>query len=124
MLRIRIRMKIMVSVALFAIGISVAHAQLKDYPIQPVDFTQVHVHDHFWTPKMELNVNVTIPYVLERCYSTGRIENFLKAAKKLPTDKLTTFPFDDTDIYKVIEGASYALEVKDDPALERHLDTL
>src|ERR1051325_9735114 len=73
-----------------------------DYPIQPVDFTRVHVHDHFWAPKMETNVNVTIPYVLDQCKSTGRIDNFLRAAKKLPGDKLTTFPFDDTDIYKVI----------------------
>ncbi|OLY94414.1 hypothetical protein SAMN05444008_10113 [Cnuella takakiae] len=98
--------------------------QHADYPIQPVDFTRVHVHDHFWMPKMELNANVTIPYVLDKVKTTGRIDNFLRAAKKIPGDKLTTFTFDDTDIYKVIEGASYALQVKLNPQLERYIDTL
>jgi DUF1680 family protein len=95
-----------------------------DYPIQPVDFTAVHVHDHFWTPKMEVNAYTTIPYVLDKCKETGRINNFLEAAKIIKGDKLTEFPFDDTDIYKVIEGASYALQVKPNPGLDRYLDTL
>jgi DUF1680 family protein len=95
-----------------------------DYPIQPVDFTRVHVHDHFWAPKMETNLNVTIPFVLDKCKTTGRIDNFLRAAHKLPGDKLTTYTFDDTDLYKLIEGASYALQVKPNPALERTLDSL
>ncbi len=100
-------------------------AQNRDYPIQPVSFTHVHVHDKFWQPKMELNANVTIPYVLEKCQSEGRIDNFLKAAGKKPAgDKLTEYTFDDTDLYKVIEGASYALQVKSNPALEKSLDSL
>ncbi len=101
-----------------------AKAQVNDYPIQPVDFTRVHVHDHFWQPKMELNAKVSIPYVLDKCRETGRIENFLLAANKKPVEKLTDFTFDDTDLYKVIEGASYALQVKPDKALELKLDTL
>lgn len=96
----------------------------RDYPIQPVDFTFVHVHDNFWTPKMEVNVNVTIPYVLEKCRETGRINNFLEAAGIIKGDKLTEYPFDDTDLYKVIEGASYALQVKPNPKLEQYIDTL
>jgi uncharacterized protein len=102
----------------------ICHAQNRDYPIQPVDFTRVHVQDKFWAPKMELNANVTIPYVLDKCKQTGRIDNFLRAAKIMEGDKLTTFPFDDTDIYKVIEGASYALQVKKNAALENYVDTL
>src|ERR1700709_466252 len=81
-------------------------AQQKDYPIQPVPFTQVHVNDNFWEPKMEVNANVTIPYVLAQCKANGRVDNFLRAAKMLDGDKLSEYPFDDTDIYKVIEGAS------------------
>lgn len=99
-------------------------AQNADYPIQPVPFTQVHVHDHFWAPKMELNANVTIPYVLQKCRETGRVDNFLKAAGKMPVGRITEYPFDDTDIYKVIEGASYALQVKKNPLLEKQLDSL
>ncbi|MBO9682534.1 MAG: glycoside hydrolase family 127 protein [Flavisolibacter sp.] len=102
----------------------IAQQKNADYPIQPVAFTQVHVHDHFWAPKMELNANVTIPYVLQKCRETGRVDNFLKAAGKMPVGKITEYPFDDTDIYKVIEGASYALQVKKNPELEKSLDTL
>lgn len=101
-----------------------AQPKQADYPIQPVDFTQVHVHDHFWAPKMQVNADVSIPYVLDKCEKTGRIDNFLEAAGKKGGDKLTEYPFDDTDLYKVIEGASYALQQKPNPRLESYLDTL
>jgi DUF1680 family protein len=100
-------------------------AQLKnDYPIQPVAFTQVHVTDNFWAPKIKVNADVTIPYTLAQCKKTGRIDNFLRAAGKLKDDKNTSLTFDDTDLYKVIEGASYSLQAKANPALDRYLDTL
>jgi DUF1680 family protein len=99
-------------------------AQHSDYPIQPVDFTHVHMTDNFWAPKIRINATVTIPYTLEQCKKTGRIDNFLRAAGKLPGDKYTEYPFDDTDIYKVIEGASYGLQVQKNPQLEAYLDSL
>ncbi len=100
-------------------------AQIKnDYPIQPVPFTQVHVIDNFWAPKIKVNADVTIPYTLNQCKKTGRIDNFLRAAGKLPPDTMTAFTFDDTDLYKAIEGASYSLQAKRNPALEKYLDTL
>jgi len=101
-----------------------SNAQQKDYPIQPVPFTHVHVNDNFWEPKMEVNANVTIPYVLQQCKANGRVDNFLRAAKLEPGDKMSEYPFDDTDIYKVIEGASYAMQVKSNPQLDKYIDTL
>jgi DUF1680 family protein len=95
-----------------------------DYPIQPVPFTKVHFHDAFWAPKIEVNAKVSIPYTLQKCRETGRIDNFLKAAGKMPVGKITEYPFDDTDVYKLIEGASYSLQTKPDPELEKTLDTL
>ncbi|ACU62429.1 glycoside hydrolase family 127 protein [Chitinophaga pinensis] len=107
-------------------GIStMVQGQLKrDYPIQPVAFTQVQVTDNFWAPKIRVNADITIPYTLEQCQKTGRIDNFKRAAHTLPGDKMTEYTFDDTDVYKVIEGASYSLQMKKDPALEKYLDTL
>lgn len=99
-------------------------AQKRDYPIQPVAFTRVHVHDAFWSPKMERNAGTTIPYTLEKCEQNGRVENFINAATKKKNTPASEFPFDDTDIYKVIEGASYALQLKANPALEKRLDSL
>ncbi len=101
-----------------------AQAQQKDYPIQPVPFTQVHVNDQFWAPKMEVNAKVTIPYILQQCKDNGRIDNFLRAAKLLAGDKMTAYTFDDTDLYKVIEGASYAMQVQKNPELEVYIDSL
>ncbi|GGH09000.1 glycoside hydrolase family 127 protein [Mucilaginibacter phyllosphaerae] len=99
-------------------------AQQKDYPIQPVAFTNVHVNDNFWQPKMEVNARVTIPYVLAQCKANGRMDNFLRAAKRIPGDKLSEFPFDDTDVYKAIEGASYSIQNKSNPALSSAIDSL
>jgi DUF1680 family protein len=102
-----------------------AAGQLKnDYPIQPVAFTQVHVTDNFWAPKIKVNADVTIPYTLQQCKKTGRIDNFFRAAGTLKDDKHTTYTFDESDVYKVIEGASYSLQAKPNPALEKYLDTL
>ena len=115
------------TLALSVISLNVVTAQgpLKaDYPIQPVAFTHVHFNDDFWEPKIRVNAEVTIPYVLQKCRETGRIDNFLKAAGTMPVGKITEFPFDDTDIYKLIEGASYALQVKKNVALENSLDSL
>jgi DUF1680 family protein len=119
----------MKKVSLITLGLclqagTVLFAQQKDYPIQPVPFTEVHVNDNFWEPKMEVNASVTIPYVLAQCKANGRVDNFLRAAKMETGDKLSDFPFDDTDIYKLIEGASYAIQVKKNPELERSIDTL
>lgn len=125
MLRKRISHAGLLAVLLLpAAGMKAQQQMQRDYPIQPVPFTHVHLHDDFWAPKIEVNANVTIPYVLEKCRETGRIDNFLKAAGKMPVGKITEYPFDDTDIYKMIEGASYALQVKKDASLEKSLDSL
>lgn len=101
------------------------HAQQTagSYSVQPVNFTQVHLTDAFWKPRLETNATVTIPYVLQMCREHGRMDNFLIAAKK-KKGKLSEFPFDDTDIYKLIEGASYSLQEKYDALLDKQLDSL
>lgn len=101
----------------------------RDYPVKPVPFTAVHFNDAFWAPRIEVNRTVTIPFAFEKCEETGRINNFLQAAAVLrgetPRDKkMPPYPFDDTDLYKVIEGASYVLTVQPDPKLEAYLDSL
>jgi len=101
-----------------------ANAQQKDYPIQPVAFTHVHVNDNFWKPKMKVNADITIPYILKMCKEHGRIDNFLAAAGERENKVCSEFPFDDTDVYKWIEGASYAMQVSPNKNLSLYLDTL
>src|SRR5215203_5316220 len=98
-------------------------AQRKDYPFQAVDFTKVKLTDNFWLPRIETNRTVTIPASFERCENTGRVKNFTMAAEK-QGKFCTVFPFDDTDIYKTIEGASFSMAVHPDPKMLRYVDSL
>jgi hypothetical protein len=100
-----------------------------DYPVRPVPFTRVHLDDVFWAPRIETNRTASIPAAFEQCELTGRVDNFVRAAKALRGEPLENranppYPFDDTDLYKVIEGASYALSVTPDPKLDAYIDTL
>ena len=102
---------------------AIAHAQHKDYPIQGVPFTQVKLTDNFWLPRIKINHTVTIPASFERCESTGRVKNFEMAAAK--SGKFCTiYPFDDTDIYKTIEGASFSMALYPDKAMDDYIDSL
>jgi hypothetical protein len=96
----------------------------EDYPIHPVPFTSVKLTDNFWAPRIKKNADVTIPIAFGYCESTGRVKNF-EIAGGLDTGKFQTiYPFDDSDVFKIIEGASYSLQTYPDPKLEAYLDTL
>jgi len=110
-------------IAAFLVCGGVANAQIKDYPIQPVAFTKVKVNDKFWSPRIEINRTVTIPASFARCENTGRVKNFEMAAARKGSF-CTKYPFDDTDIYKTIEGASYSLAVHPDAKLDAYVDSL
>lgn len=119
----------MKTIALLALAAAAAQAQPRDYPVKPVPFTAVHVNDGFWAPKIEINRTVTIPFAFEQEEKTGRIDNFVRAAEALRNEPFANhrppgYPFDDSDVYKVIEGASYTLSVHPDPKLDAYLDSL
>ncbi|UCG56706.1 MAG: glycoside hydrolase family 127 protein, partial [Phycisphaerales bacterium] len=95
----------------------------RDYPIQPVPFTAVRVEDDFWAPRIETNRAVTIPFALEKNEETGRVDNF-RIAGGLMEGAYDGERYNDTDVYKVIEGAAYSLKQHPDPELEKHIDSL
>lgn len=103
---------------------SAQHTPARDYPIRPVSFTQVQVDDHFWAPRLELNQKVTIPIAISQCYKTGRVENFKIAGGLIRGKFQSEYPFDDSDLYKIIEGASYSLQTKPDSYLESRIDSI
>ena len=98
-------------------------AQQKDYSIKDINFTQVHLTDNFWLPRIEINRTATIPASFERCENTGRVKNFVMAAEK-KGKFCTAYPFDDTDIYKTIEGAAFSLATHPDKKLDAYVDSL
>jgi len=96
----------------------------ENYPVRPVPFTSVKMTDNFWAPRIKKNHEVTIPIAFGYCESTGRVKNF-EIAGGLDTGAFQTiFPFDDSDVTKIIEGASYSLQTFPDPELEAYVDTL
>ena len=103
--------------------IACGNKKAADYPVKPVPFTDVHVDDVFWLPRMETNRSVTIPFALKKNEDTGRVNNFKKAAG-LMEGKYEGRRFNDTDVYKVMEGAAYSLSLDPDPELEKYLDSL
>ena len=119
---------------LSALGLTVAQSQSgaptkPDYPIKPVPFTAVHLNDEFWAPRIEINRTSSIPSAFEQCELTGRVKLFERAAAVLRGDtnvdrRPPGYPFDETDLYKVIEGASYSLSVTPDPKLDQYVDEL
>lgn len=115
--------------------VGLSHSSLAaDYPFQPVPFTAVRLTGGFWQARQEINRTVTVPFALQQCEDTGRLKNFDLAAETMrrraagePTFQNTPptqFPFDDSDVYKAIEGASYVLSMQGDAGLERQLDGL
>ena len=94
------------------------------YPIDPVPFTSVKVTDDFWGQRLKASREVTIPLAFSKCEESGRYDNFVKAAHPSDTIKVGGFSFDDTDVYKTIEGASYLLQTYPDKRLENYIDSV
>ncbi|MDL2222332.1 glycoside hydrolase family 127 protein [Parabacteroides sp. OttesenSCG-928-N08] len=93
-------------------------------PIVEVPFTDVHFTDHFWKPRIETNRTVSIPSAFHQCEINGRFDNFALAGGLIKGEHQGDFSFDDTDPYKIIEGASYSLAAQYDPSLDAYLDSV
>lgn len=116
-------MALAAGLAAWTSGVAAAAEPAQDYPIRPVPFTQAKFTDDFWTRRIATNREVTVWYDFEKCEETGRIANFKKAAGRMPGDFKGT-PFDDSDVFKVVEGAAYSLALQPDPKLDKYLDEL
>ena len=92
--------------------------------IVEVPFTNVHLSDNFWLPRIEINRTVSIPSAFRECEKSGRFDNFAIAGGLKEGEHRGDFSFDDTDPYKVIEGASYSLAVHYDKQLDHYLDSV
>ncbi len=92
-----------------------------DYPIRPIQFNRVSIDSGFWSPRIETNRTVTIPYDFDKCRETGRLANFARAAG-LEEGPHEGHRFNDSDVFKVIEGAAYSLALHPDAELDAFLD--
>ena len=93
------------------------------YPYSPAALNDVRVTGGFWLPRVETNRLVTVKTDFRKCEETGRIANFEKAARR-EKGGFNGVPWDDSDVFKVIEGAAYTLAQHPDAELDRYLDNL
>lgn len=98
--------------------------EVYDYPISVVEINQVHLTDSFWLPMIKTVQNRTIRFGFDKCEKEGRMENFLIAGGKMEGKTRGLMPFDDTDVYKIIEGASNSLISSPDKELDAYLDSI
>ncbi|GHT11166.1 hypothetical protein FACS1894170_04360 [Planctomycetales bacterium] len=90
-----------------------------------VPFTEVHFDDAFWSPRLKTNREISIPHNYKWCEDTGRFSNFANAAKLLKGETHGDFKgifFNDSDVYKVLEGTAYSLADHPDAELEKRAD--
>jgi DUF1680 family protein len=105
-------------------GCAKQQSKFYDYPISGVDIKNVTINDNFWLPKIKVIQNTTIKYAFDKCDKEGRMENFLIAGGVKSGKVRGKMPFDDTDLYKIIEGASYSLISEPNPVLDAYLDSI
>jgi len=115
--------RLAISAILAAVLPSILCPAVKDYPIQPVPFTSVKFQDAFWAKRLETNRTVTIPFDFRKCEETGRIDNFARAGR-LMEGEFRGIRYDDSDVFKIVEGAAYSLAVHPDSSLDTYLDGL
>jgi DUF1680 family protein len=114
--------------------LSAAIGVASDYPISPVPFTQVRFTGGVLYERQMTNLQVTLPFALKQLETSGRLRNFDLAADVMRRRRAgetnyqvkppTEYPFDDSDVYKVIEGASYCLSLQYDPRLAQTLEEI
>ncbi len=105
-----------------------------DYPVKPVPFTDVRITGGLLQARQATNSAVTMPFALGQCESSDRLKNFDLATETMQkraagethfqNQPPTQYPFDDSDVYKAIEGASFCLSVQPNPAVAAQLETM
>jgi len=118
---------------LLCAAVTTAHGAM-DYPVQPVPFTSVRLDGGLLGNRQTTNAEVTMRFALDQCDTSGRVKNFDLAAEVMRRRAAgetnfqikppTQYPFDDTDVYKAIEGAAYCLSTKPDAAVQQRLESI
>jgi len=91
-------------------------------PLQSIPFSQVQIADTFWNQRLEANRKVTIPTSFEKC-KDNRIHNFARASHP-KGGAFIGLACDDSDLYKIIEGAAYCLHDRPDQDMEDSVDKI
>ena len=104
-------------------ALAVASAAAADYPIKAAPMTAVKVTGGFWFDRIETNRLVTLKADFAKCNEPPRIANISNCAHRTKA-KFQGNCYEDSDVYKVMEGAAYVYADTRDPALAKEMDRL
>lgn len=90
---------------------------------RPVSFEQVRNIEGFWERRFEATRTSTARVCLDQCESTGRLANFRRAAGLESGGYQGRF-YNDSDVYKVLEGIAYLLCSARETGLEEEADRI
>lgn len=93
--------------------------------LNPVVFNEVTLEDNFWLPRLQIQKKVLVPFALDK--TKPAVENLQKTAnylKGIPDELPFPHRYISSDLYKVMEGAAYLLELERDPDLEKEMDRI
>ena len=91
--------------------------------LHPVPVGAVRMRDGFWTPRMRINVERSIPTMLDLLEAHGVVDNFRRLSGHKKAERRGPL-YTDSDIYKWIEAAAFVLQSRDDPKLRATVDRL
>lgn len=115
-------MKNLIFAFLIAFNCYPANTFSQQYHLEAVPFNQVNFTDGFWQFRLKAHAEGTLPVCIAQTRdSTERINNFKKAAG-IKEGKHIGIYFDDSDVYKAMEGLAYSLINNPNPEYEALLD--
>jgi DUF1680 family protein len=122
------------AILLLALALAVPSRAGSDYPLTPVPFTEVRLTGGLLHARQATNAAVTLPFALAQCESSKRLMNFDLAAETMrrraegeshfQNKPPTQYPFDDSDVFKAMEGAAFCLSVDPDPVVAAKLGSM
>jgi uncharacterized protein len=94
------------------------HARLRTVPVHAVKMGQ-----GFWSARMQTNVEKSIPTMLEELEKHGVVDNFRRLSGRKQAPRHGPL-YTDSDIYKWMEAAAFALQSHPDARLRETIDAL
>lgn len=95
--------------------------------LKRVSFRDVRIEDSFWSPRIRTNGASTVKACIAKCMETGRVANFVNAGKLLRGEEHEPFQglmYNDSDVYKVLEGAAYTLHTYPSEELKQQVNAI
>lgn len=94
------------------------HAKLRDVPVRAVT-----MGEGFWSARRRVNVERSIPTLLTLLEQHGIVDNFRRLSGRVQAERRGPL-YTDSDVYKWMEAAGFALQTRDNPALRATFDRL